>query len=159
MSRELIVVPNEDFITSGVWSCKLDSDDRHGKGIYDFCLQNKINLDFEKVGDTQYTYNGYIWGVALARLGHASLHVDDYMIACIPDEITIGQYEFFVKYRKYIERFSNKFSFCFINSDLGKVSNLDIRYNDLSVSRVKLFYKELENRYGVIKNNKKELSK
>ena len=32
MARELIVVPNEEIISSGIWCKKLDGDDRHGKG-------------------------------------------------------------------------------------------------------------------------------
>ena len=162
MARELIVVPNENLISDGVWCTNLESDDRHGKGIHDYSLLHGLNLDFENVGDDMFTYNGYLWGTALSKLGHASLLVDDFLIIHVPNIITKEQYDFFNKHRKFIERYNNNVSSCFIKLCDGKF-DVDLVMGDpdngFPVSPVKLFYEELERRYNSVDNIEKGFSK
>lgn len=148
MSRELIIIPNDD---TDIWTKKLIGNDRHGKGIYEYALLNNIDLNKENVGDIDETYNGYLWGTALAKLGYVSLLVDEYLVIHIPENLTEKQYQFFYDHYKFIERYKDNVASCFIKT----VNNEKIIYTVMkddeikdSVSPVKLFYDELDNVYN-----------
>lgn len=158
MARDIVIVPNEELIETGVWAINLVDNDRHGKGIHEYSNLNNLGLTFENVGDNDASYNGYLWGVALAKIGHVSLHIDNDLIIYVPSIITKGQYQFFKKHRKFIERYNNRVSSCFIE-DGKPVLVIGDPDNDFPVSPVKLFYDELKTKYNSTYNKEKILKK
>lgn len=92
MNSELIIVANEELVPSGVWSRTIIDGDRHGKRIKEYSDLYKLGLTFEKVGVEVNDYNGYRWGIALAKLGHISLHTDENLVIYVSNYISDGQY-------------------------------------------------------------------
>lgn len=154
MARDIVVVPNEELIDTGIWATNLLNDDRHGSGIHEFSKLNNLGLTPENVGDPDLSYNGYLWGVALAKIGHASLHIDNDLIIYVPSIITGEQYQFFKKHRSFIQRYGNRVSSCFIDFNGEPVPIIGDPDNGFPDSPVKLFYDELKNRY----NNQEEIN-
>ena len=147
MSTELIVVPNDG---TDIWIKKLDKNARHGKAIFEYALTHNINLTKEIVGDIDETYNGYLWGTALAKLGQVSLLVDEYLVIHVPEELSDNQYQFFYNHYKFIERYNDNVASCFIKTENGEqrvYTLMKEEDTDFEVSPVKLFYNELDKVY------------
>lgn len=160
MKRELIIVPNEEIIKDGVWCKSLTEEERHGKGIEEYSNIYNLGLNEEIVGVDN--YNGYFWGIALAKLGHISLHVDNELVVYIPEIVTKGQYKFFKKHKNFIDHFRNSVSICFIckENEEYQIKAIESYGNDDEISTpIQLFYDELKLRYNKIDVNSKGHSK
>ena len=162
MKRELIIVPNEEIIADGVWCKSLTEKERHGKGIEEYSKIYNLGLSEETVGVDN--YNGYFWGIALAKLGHISLHTDNDLVIYIPETITKLQYKFFKKHKSFINHFRNNISICFICKENEETEEYQIKAiesygkDDISAP-IQLFYDELKLRYNKADTNSKGHSK
>lgn len=148
MNSQLIIVPNEELVSGGIWSKNIIDSDRHGKRIEEYSNLHQLGLNFQNVGVDN--YNGYFWGVALAKLGHISLHTDDNLIIYLPDYISEGQYQFFQKHKKFIQKFGNRVFACFIIlvDDIYQIKELEVDLEqEFPISSVELFYQELKEKY------------
>ncbi len=160
MKRELIIVPNEETILDGVWCKNLTEEERHGKGIEEYSDLYNLGLTTEIVGVDN--YNGYFWGIALAKLGHISLHIDNGLVIYIPDTITKLQYKFFKQHKNFINHFRNSISICLIckNNEEYQIKAIESYGNDDDLSSpVRQFYDELKLRYNKAETNSKSRCK
>lgn len=60
MNSQLIIVPNEELVSGGIWSKNIIDSDRHGKRIEEYSNLHQLGLNFQNVGVDN--YNGYFWG-------------------------------------------------------------------------------------------------
>lgn len=160
MTEQIIIIPNEDYISDGVWPRKLVGDERHGKIIYDYALEHNLGLTFESVGVEAENYNGHLWGIALAKLGHASIHCGEKMIIYVPDIITKEQYDFFKKYRSFIGRFRNDTSACILNfkDNVFEIKSISADIdNGVSLFPINLFYEKLRIKYNIFNKEKEKI--
>ena len=160
MSEQIIIIPNEDFISTDIWCSKLLDNERHGKKIYDYSLLHNLGLNFETVGVESGNFNGHLWGIALAKLGHVSIHCGEKKIIYIPDIISKNQYMFFKKHRDFINRFRNDISACILHFEnnefeMGKISG-DYN-NNIVLFPINLFYEELKIKYDKFNNLKEKV--
>ena len=154
MMSQLIIVPNEEYVSDEVWSVNLvDENDRHGKRIYEYSNIHKLGLTFENVGVPNNNFNGYFWGCALAKLSYLSLHTDknENIVIYVPDIISKNQYKFLKKHYRFIASFHNV-STCFIKCENGEFMVDDTKDISLDMDcspSIKKFYKYLDEKYKV----------
>lgn len=146
--KELIIMPNEKELEEAEIYTKIfpNKNDRHGMGIKEFSDKYNLGLTPEIVGVEEGNYNGHKWGIALAKIGHISIHIEDFLVFYTPTTITINQYQYIMEMRKYILRYQNYVAATFIDNKNNCVNNLrDLypeEYEDKEKS--KLFLKAIK---------------
>lgn len=110
-TREMIIVPNETIVPLPEYRKELTTkEDRHGKPVKEFSDKYQLGLTFQNVGVEEGNYNGYMWSIAIAKLGHVAIQKDEDIIFYLPDTMTVNQYHYLKSHKKEFSIYKNNMS-------------------------------------------------
>lgn len=150
-TREMIVVSDGAQVEPIEFKKELISkdDDRHGMVVSDFSKFYNLGLSFESVFVTEGNYNGYKWGVAIAKLGHLAIQKDNIAILYLPNIITDYQYEYLKSHKKEIMVYKNDLAIVdiTIEDNKFKIEDIDRGNTDESLSLIDILYDKIEEKH------------
>lgn len=137
MKKETIIIPNENILNVPIYNKPVEI--HHAKNIKDFSDKYQLGLTFENVGLKENEFYGTFWQIALAKLGHPTLTIEDTTIAYLPETISDRQMKWFLDNKEYFIKIRKKFDYQFIDIPT------DEDYYELSPNKeVKQFYQILK---------------
>lgn len=149
MKKETIIIPNENILNVPIFNKPVEV--HHAKNIKDFSDLYQLGLTFENVGLKENEFYGTFWQVALNKLGHAVITIEDTTICYLPETISDGQLKWFLGNREYFVKIRNKFDYQFV--DIPS----DEEYYQLSANKkIKTFYRILRDKNKLEKEKKNE---
>lgn len=124
-TREMIIIPNETIVPLLEYRKELTQDERHGKPVKEFSDKYQLELTFQNIGVEEGNYNGYMWSIAITKLGHVAIQKDDNVILYLPDAITKNQYDYLKNHKKEFSIYKNNMS----------IVNISIENNKFQIKR------------------------
>lgn len=135
--KEVIIIPNENILNVPIDNKPVNQ--YHGENIKNFSDEHNLGLTFESLGLRENEYFGNYWQLAIAKLGHVVITIEDSVLVFLPKTISNGQLNWFLVNREYFVKKRNFFEYQFVDIPI------DSEYIELSGNKkIKKFYRLLK---------------
>lgn len=164
--RQIVIVPNENKINSGIYRRNLTNSEAHGLGVYEFSNKYNLGLSCKSLGLTDDDFHDIHWFIELAKMGHLVIQKDEDIIIYLPPTITRNQYRYLLENRSGFQNYNRRIHVLsliyedgtFYQDSIGEiVDEYENTPFDLLYEKIKEKYIPSNNSYALIIPNENSL--